>query len=348
MQADVDALMAGELGQWLAGQDAERKAAREKAMTRWTWGAALAFSPLAFVWLGPNWFGSWRIVMTAVIALGVSAWGYHPIAEATKAIKVGINSAIAKSFGLSYAHDVETGREFTLAKTYGLIPDFDRKDLEDRWYGALAGHSFNLYEAHLEERRGSGKNRRWVTVFRGAMIDMEFGRDFHSTTLLQRAGAHRKWLGLGGAKDTVRFKDHELGRVDQVHPAFEDTFDLYSDDPVEARVLVHPSYVEHLLALEQAFKGDAVRALFHRGQVVIAVETGRLFESGSMNAASDRDKVERAATQFASLARLALAVNQNERGRAMGLASSPDPAHLGQPSGLRGGRVSAGFGRKRS
>ncbi|MEL6738990.1 MAG: hypothetical protein AAFO28_08695, partial [Pseudomonadota bacterium] len=95
MQADVNALMAGELGQWLAAQEAERTAAREKAMSRWTWGAALAFFPLAFIWLGPDWFGSWRIVASAVIALGVSAWGYHPIAQATKAIKVGINSGIA-------------------------------------------------------------------------------------------------------------------------------------------------------------------------------------------------------------------------------------------------------------
>ncbi|MEM6858985.1 MAG: DUF3137 domain-containing protein [Pseudomonadota bacterium] len=339
MQADVDALMGGELGEWLAEQEAERKAAREKAISRWVWGAAIAFFPLAFLWIGPNWAGSWRFVASVVIALGVSAWGYHPIAQATKAIKVGINSGIAKSFGLSYSHDVEPGREFALAKTYGLIPDYDRKDLEDRWYGALEGHDFNLYEAHLEERRGSGKNRRWVTVFRGAVMEMEFGRDFRSTTLLQRAGAHRKWLGLGGAKDNVRFKGHELARVDQVHPAFEDTFDLYSDDAVEARVLAHPSYVEHLLELEKAFKGDAVRALFHRGKVVIAVETGRLFESGSMNAASDREKVERAATQFASLARLALAINQNDRGRAMGAAGSPDM------SGLSGGRRS--FGRKR-
>ncbi|MDJ0977328.1 MAG: DUF3137 domain-containing protein [Erythrobacter sp.] len=343
MRADVNALMAGELGQWLADQSAMRDAAREKARWRWTWGAALAMIPLALVWFGPSGLGAFRAIVTMAAVAGVGVWGYLPIAQATKAIKVGINSGIAKSLGISYAHDVEAGAEFEAAKTYGLVPGYDRKKLEDRWFGRLENHRFSLYETHLERRRGSGKNRRWVTVFRGALIDMEFGRDFRSTTLLQRAGKHRKWLGLGGAKDEVSFAGHHLARVDQVHPAFEDVFDLYSDDPVEARVLAHPSYVEHLLALERAFKGDAVRALFHRGEVVIAVESGKLFESGSIIEEDDRRKVEEAAEQFGSLAKLALAINQNERGRAIGSAGPDNARALDAATGVH----RSAFGRKR-
>ncbi|MDP5104259.1 MAG: DUF3137 domain-containing protein, partial [Erythrobacter sp.] len=201
------------------------------------------------------------------------------------------------------------------AQTYGLVPSFDRSNFEDRWYGTLEGHGFNLYEAHLEEQRGSGKNRRWVTVFRGVIIQMGFGRTFRSTTLLQRAGAHRKWLGLGGTKDSVSFKGHRLERVDQVHPAFAEVFGLFSDDRVEARVLVHPGYVEHLLQLETAFGAKELRALFRRGEVIIAVEGSDMFETGSMDASSDRARAEEAAQQFAALAGLALAINQNERGR---------------------------------
>lgn len=343
MQLDVDVLMAGELGRWLKEQSAMREAARAKAQQRWIWGFAIAIIPLAVVWLGPEWSVPFRGILSVVAGLAISAWGYMPIAEATKTIKVGINSAIARSFGLSFEHDVTPGPEFKAALTYGLIPGHDRRDLEDRWFGELEGHRFNLYEAHLEERRGSNKNRRWVTVFRGALIDMEFGRSFASTTLLQRAGKHRKWLGLGGTKDEVKFSGHRLALVDQVHPAFADIFDLYSDDQTEARVLAHPSYIEHLLAVEEAFKGDAVRALFHRGNVVIAVKTGRLFESGAFSSVGERERVEESARQFSSLARLALAINQNERGRAIGQAGPDDARELGRSSGLQPG----GFGRKR-
>ena len=316
MRMDVQGLMDGELGNWLSDQQSMREAASKKAQNRWFYAGIAALPVLGVLWFGPWSLGMVQVVVSFIICIGVGAWGYGPIAEAKKAIKVGINSAIAREFGISYDHDVTPGNEWEAAKTYGLVPGCHRDSFEDRWYGSLEGHGFNLYEAHLEERRGSGKNRRWVTVFRGAIVHMEFGRDFHSTALLQRKGKHKKWLGFGGRKDNVSFDGHRLDYVDQVHPDFEDVFEVWSDDQVEARVLIHPSYVEHLLALERAFNGDAVRALFSRGEVVLAVESGNLFESGSMNASDDEARVAEAAEQFGAMARLALAINQNERGRA--------------------------------
>lgn len=317
MRNRVDGLMGGELGAWLASQQDTRSAAKAAASNRWTWGAAGLMPVLAFLWFVPALATDLKFIATAGGIMAVGYWGYQPIADAKKTIKIGINSALAASFGLSYAHEVEPGAEFEAARTYGLLPDYDRSSFEDYWHGALEGHAFGLYEAHLEERRGSGKNRRWVTVFRGVIIRMAFGRDFRSTTLLERAGKHRKWLGLGGASDHVSFDGHRLDRVDQVHPAFGDTFALYSDDRVEARVLVHPAYVEHLLKLESAFSAKEMRALFRRGEVIIAVEGDNLFESGAMDPATDRVRTEQTARQFEALAGLALAINQNDRGRVL-------------------------------
>ena len=318
MRADIQTLMDGELGNWLADQQSMRDAAKQKAHNRWFYSALACLPIFAFLWFMP--FPAWNLKLFIGFGIGMaaSAWGYMPIAEAKKAIKVGINSAIARNLGISYEHDVQPGFEFEAAKQYGLVPHFSRSGFEDRWFGSLEGHGFDLYEAHLEVRRGSGKNRRWVTVFRGAIMKMEFGRDFHSTTLLQRKGKHKKWLGLGGRKDHVDFDGHRLAYVDQVHPDFEDIFEVWSDDQVEARVLIHPSYVEHLLALENAFHGDAIRALFTKGEVVIAVQSGNMFESGSMDASEDAAHVAEAAEQFGALAKLALAINQNERGRVLG------------------------------
>lgn len=313
--SDIDGLMQGGLADWLAGQTDMREGARQKATNRWVWGAALLMPALAFLWFSPLFDKEFAGIMTAVGIGSAGWWGYLPIQEAKHAIKTGINTAIAASYGLSYNPVVTPGAEFDAARTYGLVPAFDQSQFEDLWFGALEGHDFNLYECHLQERRGSGKNRRYVTVFRGPLIRMTFGRPFRSTTLLERAGKHRKWLGLGGTSEHVDFDGHRLERVDQVHPAFGETFALYSDDRVEARVLVHPSYVEHLLRLEGAFEAREMRALFTRGEVIIALETGNLFESGGMDASQDREKADRAARQFGALAGLALAINQNERGR---------------------------------
>ena len=50
MQANVDHLMQAGLGQWLDGQAAMRAAAKEKAASRWTWGAAILMPVLAILW----------------------------------------------------------------------------------------------------------------------------------------------------------------------------------------------------------------------------------------------------------------------------------------------------------
>ncbi len=318
MHANIQGLMDGELGSWLTDQQSMRDRAKSKAFNRWFYGGIALLPVLAFLWFAPIGLGDFKFFISIFAVGGLGAWGYVPINDAKKAIKVGINSAIAREFGISYDCEVTPGEEYTAAQNYGLVPSSDRKNFEDRWFGSLEGHGFDLYEAHLEERRGSGKNRRWVTVFRGAIIQLEFGRKFHSTTLLQRKGKHKKWLGFGGRKDHVTLHGHRLDYVDQVHPDFEDVFEVWSDDQVEARVLIHPSYVEHLLALERAFHGDAVRALFKGGQVLLAVESGNLFESGSMSASEDETRVAEAAEQFGAMARLALAINQNDRGRAIG------------------------------
>ena len=323
MRTNIDTLMQGQLGEWLASQAEMRASAKAKASARWVWGAVILLPVLAFLWFAPVLSGGFKAMLSFGGIMLVSIWGYQPIVEAKKAIKIGINSAIAESFGVSYDHEVEPGAEFEAAKTYGLVPDFDRSGFEDRWHGILEGHSFDLYEAHLEERRGSGKNRRWVTVFRGVIIQMGFGRPFRSTTLLQRAGKHRKWLGLGGASDHVSFDGHRLDKVDQVHPAFGEVFALFSDDQVEARVLVHPGYVEHLLRLESAFGAKELRALFRAGEVIIAVEGRNLFESGAIDASGDHARAEEAARQFSALAGLALAINQNERGRVIEPGTPP-------------------------
>jgi hypothetical protein len=318
MSSDIDALMAGGLEEWLADQAQMRASARERAISRAVWSAVVLMPALSFLWFSPPVSAEIAGIAT-FLGLFAALWlVLKPITDASHAIKVGINAAIAARYGLTYDPVADPGVEFAAARTYGLVPAFDRSRFEDRWHGTLEGHDFDLYEACLEEERGSGKNRSYVTVFRGPVIRMGFGRAFRSTTLLQRAGKHRKWLGLGGASDHVTFERHRLDRVDQIHPAFDEVFALYSDDQVEARVLVHPAYIEHLLALEKAFEARELRALFRTGEVILVLETGALFESGGMSAARDREKAARAARQFGALAGLALAINQTARGRTLG------------------------------
>ena len=306
---DIDALMAGPLGAFLQEQRGAREEAKAEAWNR-AWKAAIVIGPAAiFVFMLAPWSGTFKLWLCAAAVIVAAVWVRKPIEAAKKRVKIGINEGIAGAMGFTYAHDGEKGREFELARRFGLLPGCDRSSVEDFWTGQLGEHPFHLHEAHLEERRGSGKNRRWVTVFRGAIIRIGSGRTFHGITLVQRAGKQRRWLG--GKKDYVDFDGHRLGRVDMVHPDFEDTFDVWSDDQVEARTLVDPLYVERLLALEKTFDGKDIRSLFVEGDIVVAVKSGNMFESGGMDADRDRFMVEKCARQFASMGRLAQSVQRD-------------------------------------
>jgi Protein of unknown function (DUF3137) len=347
MQADVQGLMRGELGSWLSEQSDMRDEAKKMAFDRWFYGAIALLPVFAFLWFVPI-GGMWELKLSLAFAAGsgVYYWGSKPISEAKKTIKTGINSAIARDLGIHYDPDVESGVEFHKARSFGLLPKYDRDEFEDCWYGELGGNSFNLYEAHLEERKGSGKNRRWVTVFKGAIISLPFGREFRSTTLLQRKGKHDKWFGLGSVKDVIELDGHRMQYVDQVHPDFEDFFEVFSDDQIEARVLIHPSYIEHLIALEKSFHGKSIRALFVDQHLVLVIETDDMFESGSMKAEEDNARAQETADQFAALARLMLAINQNSRGRTEAVNHTPQHPGISDYAREAAPRRVGGFGRK--
>lgn len=207
--------------------------------------------------------------------------------------------------------EFEPGHGFDLARRFALLPRYSRSSFEDRWSGHLGHRAFSLHEAHLEEQRGSGKNRRYVTVFRGAILTIAFDRRFHGITKLERANKHRGFFG--GARDSITLDGVVLNNVDMVHPEFADRFSLWSNDQVEARYLVHPAYVERVLAVEQAFHGKDVRTLFHGGELVIVIASENMFESGSMQASEDRARIERCVEQFMTLVGLCEALNEPKR-----------------------------------
>ena len=186
------------------------------------------------------------------------------------------------------------------------------RSFQDLWWGLVGGRPFTLHEAKLTEQRGSGKSRRTVTVFEGSILAIGFTRRFNGTTLIEPDGDRRKFL-IGAEKEQVGIGGEQLERIDLTDPRFEERFTVWSNDQVESRYLVHPEYVERLLAVEAAFAGKDIRALFRDGDLLITLETGDLFESGCLEPGEDRALLERSIAQFASLAELATRLNERER-----------------------------------
>lgn len=308
---DADALMAGPLGAWLTGQSDERAAVKAK-VSRWRWIAFAAALAVVVVVLAAGGEGGFALQLgffTGMAGFGMAELIKRPLLNK---LKGGINGAIAAALGLDYAVEVEPGKSFELAKQFGLVPYYQDARFQDLWWGVVGGQPFTLHEAKLTEQRGSGKNRRTVTVFEGSILSIGFNRRFQSTTLLEPDGQRRKFL-IGGEKESCEIGGVTMERIDITHPGFEDRFTLWSNDQVEARYLVHPEYVERLLGIEAAFSGEDIRALFHEGDLLITLRTGDLFESGSLDARDDRRLLEQAIAQFGSLADLAVTLQERAR-----------------------------------
>lgn len=312
VRPNADALMAGELGTWLAAQGDTRAEAKRKAGLRQKWGCVGGLAVFLLAALITRDGGDAIKFGGVVVAIGF-AWGEWIKRPVIAKIKGGINDAIARALDMHYSAAVEPGPEFERACAFQMVPSYDRSSFEDLWRGEVGDRSFQLYEADLEERTG-GKNESWRTVFGGSVITVGFARRFLGTTLIERAGRRKSFFGLGGEKEEITLNDVLLHRVDMVDPRFADEFAVWSDDGVEARYLVHPEYIERLLAVEQTFAGENIRALFCGGELLILIESGNLFESGSIDASDDRTLLQKSIDQFGTLADLAAKLNERPRG----------------------------------
>jgi hypothetical protein len=273
-----------DLEPWLAELETEREKGAKKVRHSWIIGAVIA----VVGWITGAAFGAAGIGLVAggLIAGFVIHQASRDIRELGKTIKRGMNERMAAAFGLAYSEKPATPAQFAEFRSHGMVPNSDRRSFEDHFSGEFNGASFELYEAHLEQRRRSRRRTYYVTVFRGALIRVAFPRTIEGATLITRDkgvfNAFERWAKSSGHRG--------LERIGLPDPKFNSIFEVYGTDQVMARYLITPSFMERLLELEEALKGSGVRAVFDenlaegdgRGEMLIAAATGNLFEVGSM------------------------------------------------------------------
>jgi Protein of unknown function (DUF3137) len=305
---NVETLMAGPLGGWLDRQKALREETSRKSQQKIYWGFGAAGVVLVLVIL-LGW--DFRVAMWGGGALIAGGFGWARLiaAPVENAIKEEMNQTIAQAVGFTYARQGVQGAEFETACAFEVLPSHDEMTVEDFWSGNIDGMPLRLYEVHLQEWRGSGKSRRLETVFRGPLMEVKFARDFLGVTLVERDGSRFKMF----FSESITLNGIKLERAKMVDPRFENIFDVWSNDQTEARYLVHPAYCERLVALETQFQGEKLRALFQQGQLIIAVETSTLFESGSLDAHKDHELMAATIRQFSELTQLARQLNERPR-----------------------------------
>jgi hypothetical protein len=197
-----------------------------------------------------------------VFVIGVAV-GRQRLKRFANRCKEKVLGALTASLGMTYAHECQAIGLDEL-RTFDLVPPFERSSFEDRFAGERHGCAFELCEAKLETTKHF-RDEQWRVVFRGQVIRIHFPQRFATEVVLRRAGG-KPWKREG------------FQRIGLVGSGFEKLFEVYGRDQVESRFLVHPAFMERLIALERASAGHKLRAAFVGGDLLIAMEAGDLFE----------------------------------------------------------------------
>ena len=211
---------------------------------------------------------------------------------------------IARRLELNFEPKPGTCESIYRHKDVGVVPGWDRSKYEDLITGKRGAVDFELFEAHLEEKRTTTDSKgrtqtTWVTVFKGQCLRFDFHKSFYGRTLITRDAGFFNRFGGGNGMQRASLED----------PVFEKIFEVYTTDQVESRYLLTPDFMQKLVDIEGVFKGGKLKAAFDGGEMFVTVQGGNLFEPGSMFKPLDSaDRVQELLTDFAAVFRLIDAV----------------------------------------
>jgi hypothetical protein len=182
---------------------------------------------------------TWDLVAFIVVG-GIGGYAWASLALSNRYARLYKNNVLprlASTFGeLSYRHAVAPN--LSELREESIFRRFDHVQADDELFGAHRGLPLNIVELKLDS--GSGKNRR--TVFDGLLVTIDLPRDTHAiTAVVSDAGDFGNFaerMGKSG-RQRVRLED----------PVFEKTYEVYGTDQIAARALLHPAFMEKLLAL---------------------------------------------------------------------------------------------------
>ena len=133
---------------------------------------------------------------------------------------------------------------------------------------------FCFSELHTEYKVSSGKQTSWVTIFKGLFFIGDFNKNFSGRTYVWSEENPQ----LNFFNKLFSSFANNLEKVQLESPEFERSFVVYSNDQVEARYILTPSFMERLIKLE-GLMGTGISFSFVNTNIYVAVPVRRsLFE----------------------------------------------------------------------
>jgi hypothetical protein len=191
-----------------------------------------------------------------IYVLALTAWKIIK-KKFENSVKEKIMPVVCDCFGdMTWSHGkyVDGGLLFTMSC---VIPKYTSESYDDIFQGVFKGVNIDIAESYYV--RGTGKNRR--TVFDGVIVKLDMNKFFTSHTVI-------KPNGLIKAPPSSDLHHTNLEDVE-----FNKKYDVYTDDDVDARYLITPSFMERLKSVKMAFRASSVSCAFYEKYLIIALPT---------------------------------------------------------------------------
>ena len=208
--------------------------------------------------------GAFSLFMFVVVgALGGEMWAVHgPDRRYRRIYKERVLSQLAAEAGDLTYREASRERVATFAAER-ILPDHDRLEAEDSIVGSHGGLPVEIIEVRLRKR----VNKKTRLVFDGLLVGVTLPRKLTGTTVVMTdRGLWEKFKTgwRGGTFEPVRLE----------HLAFEQRYEVYSTDQVEARALLTPAFMERFMALADA-SGFALPGAMAEGNTLVVALPNR-------------------------------------------------------------------------
>ena len=204
------------------------------------------------------------VVFLVVFSIAISRSSLH---EYRESVKEKVFPHVLSFLG-EYSFDPKPGSQMNRFEGSQILPDYHVEKSEDRTVGTYKGVNIEFFETILQKPK--------QTVFHGVVIKLSVKKLFKGHTIVVRD------RGLGGNFFKKIFSG-SLEKASLEDPRFEDTFEVFTTDQVEARYLLTASFMERLLNLHDVFEGKGVQCSFYEDMLLIMIPSSKnLFEAGSV------------------------------------------------------------------
>ena len=240
--------------------DAERKSKLSKAIVSASILSLLGIAILLGMYLNAKNLSSdsaeglFKLAMTLFV-IAVASW-FIIKKDFENKIKSKIMPTVCSCFGdLEWSVGGYSNGDIHVSS--GVVPKYTSASYDDIFRGSHKDVAFEIVEADYDV--GSGKSRQ--NVFDGVIVRIEMNKHFSGHTVIT-PDFFTHSSPVKGLKHTVL---EDVG--------FEKKFDVFTNDEVDARYLITPSFMERLKVMRIAFDASKIKCAFYQRWLIVALST---------------------------------------------------------------------------